>query len=153
MKIQDILSADRVQNNVDATSKKRTLEIVSEVLETTGSYLDSMEIFTNLVKRERMGSTGLGHGVAIPHGRLAGIDAPIGTFLKLAIPVDYDSPDEKPVDLVFGMMVPVDGQAEHLELLRDVAELFSNEAICADLRAASTDEELFAILNRESDSE
>lgn len=146
MNIQDILTVERVKSSVSVNSKKRALETLSELLASSAPYLDDLEIFNNLIKRERLGSTGVGHGVGIPHGRLSGIQEAIGALIVLDNGVDYDANDGQSVDLMFAMMVPADGDETHLELLRSIAELCSDAEKVNALRAADDDQALFDAL-------
>src|SRR5262245_56658751 len=106
MKISDILGADRVVAGHAVTSKKRALEDLSKLLTKGAASLDSTTVFNSLINREKLGSTGLGHGVAIPLGRMEGIKGSVGAFVRLKHPVDYDAHDGQGVDLVFGLLVP-----------------------------------------------
>ncbi|MGB0955014.1 MAG: PTS sugar transporter subunit IIA, partial [Panacagrimonas sp.] len=136
MKLAEILTADRVLNGVSLSSKKKALEELSRMLATGSEDLMAQDVFTSLTGREKLGSTGLGHGVAIPHGRVDLLDSSLGAFMRLKHPVDYDAHDGNPVDLVFGLMVPQAATETHLKHLAAVAEMFSDEAFCAKLRAA-----------------
>lgn len=134
MKITSLLAPERVVVCDDIASKKRLLEQLSELLATSAPGLSSHAIFDALVNRERLGSTGLGKGVAIPHGRMASLDAPVCAFIRIRTPVDFDATDRQPVDLVFSLLVPEDSTEEHLQVLSTIAEIFSNKGICALLR-------------------
>jgi len=127
MKLSEILPLDCIQLESDAASKKRVLESVSELLAGTDDGLLPQSVFDCLFAREKLGSTGLGHGVAIPHGRLSGLDKTIGAFLKVEKGVDFDAPDSEPVDLVFALLVPEESTEEHLQVLANIAEFFDSE--------------------------
>ena len=146
MKLAEILSADRISTGGTYTSKKKLLEDLSRLLGTNAG-VDGVEILNSLATREKLGSTGLGHGVAIPHGRMAGVDSSIGAFMRLKHPLDYDAHDGLGVDLVFGLLVPQNATEAHLKHLAAIAEMFSDETFCKKLRAAKDDAELFALLN------
>lgn len=146
MKLNAILSADRVASGVSVTSKKKALEELSRLLAKGTDKLSSTDIFNGLTAREKLGSTGLGHGVAIPHGRMAGISNSVGAFVRLKHPVDYDAHDGQPVDLVFGLVVPVAATEEHLKHLAAIAEKFSEEGFCKQVRAAKDDAALHGLL-------
>ena len=146
MKLNAILSADRVASGVSVTSKKKALEELSRLLAKGTDKLSSTDIFNGLTAREKLGSTGLGHGVAIPHGRMAGISNSVGAFVRLKHPVDYDAHDGQPVDLVFGLVVPVAATEEHLKHLAAIAEKFSEEEFCKQVRAAKDDAALHGLL-------
>lgn len=127
MKLSEILSPNCIRLDADATSKKRVLESASELLADTDKRLSPRQVFDCLIAREKLGSTGLGHGVAIPHGRLAGLDKTIGVFLKVPRGVDFDAPDNEPVDLIFALLVPEDSTEEHLQVLANIASYFNSE--------------------------
>lgn len=146
MKLNAILSADRVTSGVSVTSKKKALEELSKLLAKGSSGLSAADIFNSLTAREKLGSTGLGHGVAIPHGRMNGVTSSVGAFLKLKHPVDYDAHDGQAVDLIFGLVVPVAATEEHLKHLAAVAEKFSDDDFCTKMRAAGSDAALHGLL-------
>lgn len=146
MKLNAILGAERVASGVAVTSKKKALEELSKLLAKGTGPLSASDIFNGLTAREKLGSTGLGHGVAIPHGRMAGISNSVGAFLRLKHPVDYDAHDGQPVDLVFGLVVPVAATEEHLKHLAAIAEKFSEDEFCRKVRAAKDDSALHALL-------
>lgn len=136
MKIADLLTADRVQLRADLRSKKRVLEELALLLTQAAPTIDRQDAFTSLVNREKLGSTGLGGGVAIPHGRMRGIDTAVGALLRLKPGVDYEASDGQPADLIFGLLVPEQATDAHLQILRALAEMFTDDAFCARLRAA-----------------
>lgn len=146
MKLAEILSADRVSSGQTYTSKKKALEELSALL-AKGAKTDAADILSSLAAREKLGSTGLGHGVAIPHGRMAGISGSVGAFMRLKHPLDYDAHDGQGVDLIFGLLVPQNASETHLKHLAAIAEMFSDEAFCKQMRAAGDDAALFALLN------
>lgn len=146
MDISDIIDADRVAVTENPTSKKRALEQLSELLARDAERLTPTEIFETLIGRERLGSTGLGHGVALPHGRLKSGDHAIGAFIKLSQGVDFDAVDGQPVDLLFALVVPEESTEEHLQILALLAEMFSDADYCRRLRAAASDAVLFDLL-------
>ena len=134
MQIIDIIDPARIVTGVHVTSKKRALELVSELLATSTPELGQSEVFTALLGREKLGSTGLGHGVALPHGRLGTCGKPVGALAVLAEPIDFDAVDGQPVDILFAMLVPEASTEEHLLLLGQLAELFDNLEHCKQLR-------------------
>lgn len=146
MQIIDLLSPDRVQVGTVARSKKRLLELISELLSHNESEIGGRCIYNSLCDRERLGSTGLGNGIAIPHGRIEAQDA-IGAFIRLRDGIDFQAPDGQPVDLVFAMVVPEHDQEEHLGLLAQLAELFANEGMRDQLRSASSEQAIFDMLD------
>lgn len=146
MNIADIVAPERVRLAEDVQSKKRALEQLAEILTQGTPYLTAGEIFTGLISREKLGSTGIGDGVAIPHARMKGADECIGAFMRLPQPVDFESNDEQPVDLVFGLIVPEKSTEMHLNMLRTLAETFSEKQALAELRDAADDAALHRAL-------
>ncbi|NIR29311.1 MAG: PTS IIA-like nitrogen regulatory protein PtsN [Gammaproteobacteria bacterium] len=144
----DLLEPERVGCDLRASSKKRALEQLSQLLATATPQLSEQEIFESLIGRERLGSTGLGQGVAIPHARIKGSDRAIGAFAKLATGVDFDAVDDQGVDLIFALLVPEHYTNEHLQILADLAEMFSDKDFCHRLRDASCDGALYQLLEQ-----
>lgn len=136
MLISDLLSPESIRCDVHSSSKKRLLEIISEELARHNDDLSAREIFESLCARERLGSTGLGHGVAIPHGRVKGNRPIRASFIRLRKPLPFDAIDGEPVDLLFAMTVPENCNEDHLKLLAHVAELFSDPQLLKALREA-----------------
>ncbi|RFA30387.1 PTS sugar transporter subunit IIA [Alkalilimnicola ehrlichii] len=143
MDIIDLISPDRIKCDADVTSKKRALELLSEMLAASTETLPASALFNKLTGRERLGSTGLGHGVALPHARIEGSDKAVGALIKLEEGIDFDSFDKHPVDLLFALVVPEHFTDEHLKILADLAEMFSNEQLCESLRQANTPEDMY----------
>jgi len=143
MNLAELISNDSVVCNADVGSKKRALELLAELLAKQSGTADALDIFQHLTEREKLGSTSLGHGVAIPHARTSGSDTAIGAFIKLEHGIDFDSPDSKPTDLLFALMVPEHYTDEHLEILSSLASSFSDEALCHNLRSSNTSKELY----------
>lgn len=143
MQFSDVISSDRSFIDPLGSSKKRVLENASELIGKSISSLDAEEIFIGLVSRERLGSTGLGDGVAIPHCRLDNCPETVGTLIKLPEPIDFDAIDNKPVDLLFVLLVPTEATDDHLQTLASAAELFSQPAFCDALRNCSSGEDLY----------
>ena len=127
-------------------SQKRAFEMLSELVSKDEPQLNQAEVFTSLIERERLGCTGLGHGVAIPHGRLKGLKHAVCAFMKLSQGVDYDAADKKAVDMICALLVPEQSTNEHLEILATLAEMFSDPAFCARLHAAKNGEEVYQLL-------
>ncbi len=144
----NFIVATRVDCDCKAGSKKRVLERVGELLATAAPNLSSEEIFEQLLERERLGSTGLGHGVALPHARLKGIKQACGVLVRLASGVDYDAIDGQPVDLLFGLLVPHDATQEHLQLLAKLASLFSQVSFRDQLRKAQDCDAVMALIQQ-----
>lgn len=143
MNLSQLLTTDTVVCNAEVSSKKRALEYLAELLAKQSSKADAFEIFQHLTEREKLGSTSLGHGVALPHARTIDSDKAIGAFIKLETGIDFDSPDNQPTDLLFALMVPEHYTDEHLEILSGLASCFSDESLCSSLRASGTSEELY----------
>jgi PTS system nitrogen regulatory IIA component len=143
MIITDLITRERIVCDSEVTSKKRVIEILSERLATGQADLSARPIFDSLIGRERLGSTGLGHGVALPHGRFSQSQQAIGAFVKLRKGVDFDAIDRQPVDLVFGLLVPDHYTDEHLKILAYLAEMFSDRAFCQQLRDTDSDQALY----------
>jgi PTS system nitrogen regulatory IIA component len=136
MNLGEIISDGQVAVDVAVTSKKRALEEIARLLAPGAPSVGHADILASLAGREKLGTTGLGHGVAIPHGRIPGIRASVGAFARLKHPVDYEANDGQPVDLVFGLLVPQNATGEHLQHLKAIAEKFSDDAFCERARAA-----------------
>jgi PTS system nitrogen regulatory IIA component len=148
MLISDLLSPEKIHCDVHSSSKKRLLELISEDLARNSENLGQREIFESLCARERLGSTGLGKGVAIPHGRVKGTEHVEVSFIRLKKPLPFDAIDGQPVDLLFALAVPVDCGEDHLKLLAQVAELFSDPDLLQELRAAKNSGRLLKLLSR-----
>lgn len=145
MELADLLAPGAVVAGVKTTSKKQLLSILAAHAGTLID-IDERRILEAIQERERLGSTGLGGGVAIPHAKLPGLQAVIGVFMQLETPVDFDSLDGKPVDLVFLLLAPEDAGAEHLKALARVSRLFRDQATLAKLRGSSSSDALYALL-------
>lgn len=146
MQLADLLTRDRVASVGNVASKKRALEYLSGLIAGGQGSLTPNEVFDSLLSRERLGSTGLGHGVALPHGRVANIDRTIGAFVRLDQGVDFDAVDGDPVDLLFALLVPEQSTDEHLEFLAQLAEMFSTPELREELRRQTDPELLYDIL-------
>jgi PTS system nitrogen regulatory IIA component len=147
MNLETLVSPDAVQHCDHVTSKKRALEVISELLGHEAGVDDPLPIFELLTEREKLGSTSLGHGVALPHARTALCDRAIGAFIKLDQGIDFDSPDNVPTDLIFALMVPEHYTDEHLKILAGLAGLFSDKNFCQTLRNTANSQDLFKRLN------
>ncbi|HWU26163.1 MAG TPA: PTS IIA-like nitrogen regulatory protein PtsN [Rhizomicrobium sp.] len=145
MDIVDLLAPDAVIASLKAQSKKQLLQELSAHAERL-TRLPERRIFETLVERERLGSTGMGQGIAIPHGRMAGLSRITGFFARLETPVAYEAVDNQPVDLVFMLLAPETAGADHLKALARVSRLLRNQATCEKLRAANKPEVLYALL-------
>jgi PTS system nitrogen regulatory IIA component len=147
LRLTDILSAERVRGSVNVGSKKKVLEELANLLAQGAGVLTPPEVFSSLTAREKLGSTGLGGGVAIPHGRVTGLDESLGALLRLRHPVDFEAQDGEPVDLLFGLLVPEAATDVHLRHLAQLAELFSDRKLREQLRAAPDDRALYVLLS------
>ncbi|MFZ1492775.1 MAG: PTS sugar transporter subunit IIA [Candidatus Competibacter denitrificans] len=147
MDITELITRERILCDGEVTSKKRVIETLSELLATGEPGLAARPIFDSLIGRERLGSTGLGHGVALPHGRLSQSQRAVGAFIKLKKGVDFDAIDRQPVDLIFGLLVPDHYTDEHLRILAYLAEMFSDQAFSQRLRESDSDQVLFDLLS------
>lgn len=143
IRIEDILTPGRSLVNVPGGSKKRVLEQIAKVLGRDLPGLDTMAIFESFIAREKLGSTGFGNGIAIPHCRMSGCASPFSAVLRLDAPVDFDAIDGAPVDLLFVLLVPEAATDEHLELLRQIASMLDREDVRERLRQAQTGQDLY----------
>jgi nitrogen PTS system EIIA component len=145
MNISDLLKPAAVIASLKVQGKKHLLQELSARAALV-TRLPERKIFETLTERERLGTTGVGQGIAIPHGRLADIDEIAGVFARLETPIDYDAVDNQPVDLVFMLLAPEGAGADHLKALARVSRLLRNQAATEKLRAAKSAEALYAIL-------
>lgn len=146
MLLEEIIKPDGVLCNAQARSKKHCLEILSELLVRSVPQIANEEIVARLIERERLGCTSLGQGVAFPHCRVAGLDTNTAALIKLSEPVDFDSADGEPVDLIFGLMVPSEIDTTHQQDIRSIAELLRNTELRSQMRAAETSKQLYTSL-------
>lgn len=148
MDLSSLLATSAVKTLAGMTSKKRMLRALAEIA--GDSYgLDPCEALEALQDRESVGPTGVGHGVALPHARLPGLDRVVGVFLRLDNPLPFDAIDRQPVDLIFGLFAPDDCGVAHLKALASVSRVMRDPAICAKLRANGDPETLFTILTND----
>ena len=149
MEINDLISVESVDANLRVTSKKQALQELSKLAAgITGEH--ERGIFDVLMERERLGTTGVGNGIAIPHGKLPSIDRMYGVFARLEAPVDFQSIDEQPVDLVFLLLAPETAGADHLKALARVSRLLRDDSVCEKLRGTDDNEALYALLTESS---
>ncbi|MDO5087519.1 MAG: PTS sugar transporter subunit IIA [Comamonadaceae bacterium] len=144
-RLASILPASQVLVGTDATSKKRAFEEAGLLFESLHGLSRAL-ITDSLFARERLGSTGLGHGVAIPHGRIKGLKAPMAAVLQLAQPIGFDAPDEQPVVLLIFLLVPEAATQKHLEILSEIAELLSDATLREKIKTATSAEELHSLI-------
>ena len=146
MQLSNIITPERIVSSLDGASKKRVLELTAEFI-AEESQIDSEDIYHGLIDRERLGSTGIGYGVAIPHCRVAslGDDETRGYLIQLNQGIDFDSIDGQDVELLFVLLVPESTNQAHLNLLAQLANCFSNDQFRRDLKLATDSDELFEI--------
>jgi len=145
MELDALLTPDAVIPRLKAGSKKQALQELSrKAAQITG--LPERSIFDVVLERERLGTTGVGHGIAIPHGKLAGIDRLHGVFARLERPIDFEAIDEEPVDLIFLLLAPEGAGADHLKALARVSRLLRDRARCEKLRGTDKGDALYALL-------
>ncbi|MDE0815832.1 MAG: PTS IIA-like nitrogen regulatory protein PtsN [Alphaproteobacteria bacterium] len=151
MEIADILTPQSIVPKLSATSKKQVLQELAKRAATVTGLKDRF-IFDALLQRERLGTTGVGHGIAIPHGKLEGIDKLFGLFARLEKPVDFDAIDEQPVDLLFLLLAPEIAGADHLKALARVSRLLRNRTICDKIRGSNDGDALYALITESNTS-
>jgi len=152
MDLKDIMNADAVRFSSQTSSKKRLLQEIADQAATVYG-LDASEVLEALTEREKLGSTGVGRGVAIPHARFEGLDRVYGFFTRLEKPVDFDSMDRQPVDLVFTILAPKKEGAEHLKALALVSRTLRSENTCTKLRANNSEAALYGLLTQQDSSQ
>ncbi len=145
MEITDLITLDTIVPDLKASSKKQTLQELANFAEKIIPR-PSHEILDVLLERERLGTTGVGHGVAIPHGKFPNLDRPYGLFVRLDQPVDFDSLDDQPVDLIFLLLVPESAGADHLKALAKVSRTLRDKIICDKIRGSESGDAIYAVL-------
>ncbi|WAJ70524.1 PTS IIA-like nitrogen regulatory protein PtsN [Catenovulum adriaticum] len=143
MDIQSFLSLDCTASAVPVTSKKRVLELISQIAAKQLTAVPEQEILDALMQRERLGSTGIGNGIALPHGRLAHSDQTVAVLITAETAISYDAIDNQPVNVFFALLVPEAECKAHLKSLAAVAEKLSDKAILKKIRTAQTNQELY----------
>ncbi len=145
MEIHDLLTSDGVTADLKVTSKKQALQdLAKRAAEISG--LQERAVFDVLMERERLGTTGVGNGIAIPHGKLSNLDRLHGFFARLGQPIDFQAIDERPVDLIFVLLAPESAGADHLKALARISRLLRDKGVCDKLRGTDSAEALYAIL-------
>jgi len=144
--IAPLITPDTTLLDLSFTSKKKLFEHAAERFAQTHG-LKATDIFTSLFERERLGSTALGYGIAIPHGRIKGLKDACGAFYRLKTPLEFDAPDNQPVSLCFILLVPQDANERHLQILGELAQLFGDDAMRVKMLNAATPSELIALLD------
>ncbi|BAI70749.1 phosphotransferase system nitrogen regulatory IIA component [Azospirillum sp. B510] len=143
----DLISPHAILPNLKAGNKKQALQEMSrKASELTGQH--ERAIFDVLLERERLGTTGVGHGIAIPHGKLSSLDRVHGVFARLERPIDFDAIDEQPVDLIFLLLAPEQAGADHLKALARVSRLLRDQSMCEKLRGAQSGDAMYALLTQ-----
>ena len=149
MKINDILSEDRILTSLEAGSKKQALqELAGKAASQTG--IDERFIFDVLLERERLGTTGVGCGIAIPHGKICGLKNLFGCFARLNNPVDFEAVDGHPVDLIFLLLAPESAGADHLKALAHISRVLRKDGKCDKLRNAKSSKRIYALLTKDT---
>ncbi len=146
MKFNNLLKLDQIRLNITAGSKKKVLQVISDIVAENYPEYNANKIFELLIERERLGRTGIGHGVALPHGRLPDCQEPIGIFISLAEGVDFDAIDQEPVKLLFALLVPENSTQEHLEILARLADFFRQDKNRQILKNATSPETVYNLL-------
>ena len=147
MELSDLIAPESVVPSLRVTSKKQALqELAKKAAELTGQ--PERALFEVLIERERLGTTGVGHGIGIPHGKLPELERLHGLFARLESAVDFDSIDEQPVDLIFVLLAPETAGADHLKALARVSRLFRDRAICEKLRGSDSADAIYALLTQ-----
>jgi len=144
--LEELIKPDSVLCNAHARSKKHCLEILSELLVRTVSDVTAEDIFESLIERERLGCTSLDQGVAFPHCRVDGLESSVAAVMKLSEAVDFDSADDQPVDLIFGLAVPVEINDTDLADVCKIADLLGDRELRSRMRKASTSSELYSAI-------
>ena len=145
MTISALLSPQRIFFDVEVSSKKKLLELIANIVADQAQLTES-SIYSNLLNRERLGSTGLGHGFAVPHARVEELEQTIGCLFRLKEPVNFEAPDNEPVDLVFTIIIPQEATEEHLMILSSLAKLFSQSDVRDAIRNATSKDEIAQII-------
>lgn len=145
-RLASILSAEHVLVQVDVSSKKRAFEEAGLLFENLHGLSRAL-VTDSLFSRERLGSTGLGHGVAIPHGRIKGLKAPMAAVFQLARPIAFDAPDERPVALMIFLLVPEAATQKHLEILAEIAEMLSDAPLREKLLSSASADALHGVIS------
>ncbi|AZE87606.1 PTS IIA-like nitrogen regulatory protein PtsN [Pseudomonas orientalis] len=146
IRLETILTPGRSLVNVPGGSKKKALEQIANLISSQVPELEMQDVFEALIAREKLGSTGFGNGIAIPHCRLKGCETPVSALLHLDHPIDFDAIDGAPVDLLFVLLVPQAATDAHLELLRQIASMLDRKEVRDKLRSASSNEALYQVV-------
>ncbi len=145
MTVSALLSPQAIFLDTEISSKKKLLQLIANIV-ADRTQLPESSIYNNLLNRERLGSTGLGMGFAVPHARLADLDKTAACFFRLKEAVNFEAPDNRPVDLVFTIIIPDEATEEHLLILSSLARIFSREEVCEAIRNAASKDEIAQII-------
>jgi nitrogen PTS system EIIA component len=145
MEVTDLLDPSGVIPNLRVTSKRQALQELARRAATLIGE-DEHKIFESLWEREQLGSTGIGNGTAVPHGRIPGLKRMLTMFARLEKPIEFDAIDSQPVDLIFLLLTPADAGADHLKALARISRLLRNRAMCAKLRGTESTDAIYALL-------
>jgi PTS system nitrogen regulatory IIA component len=143
MQIKEIITPDRTLCGIEGVSKKRALELLASTIAEDIPAIDADDLFRRLIARERLGSTGIGHGIAIPHCRVENCTGTIGALITLKDPIDFDAIDGEPVNILFAMLVPERALDEHLQTLAALAGALNDAGFRQKLREADSDAALY----------
>lgn len=146
MNFSNLIKIDQIQININARSKKKALETISQIVSDNYHQYQSNKIFEIFIERERLGSTGIGHGVALPHGRLSGCKKAIGFFVTLVDGVDFDAIDKQKVRFIFALLVPENSTQEHLNILSKLAQFFRREENRKIIEQSTSPEAIYKLL-------
>jgi len=151
MEMSELIDLGSVVPNLRVTSKKQALqELSKKAAELTG--MPERSIFEVLIERERLGTTGVGHGIGIPHGKLSGLERLHGLFARLEKPIEFDAIDEQPVDLICVLLAPESAGADHLKALARVSRLLRDKSVCDKLRGSDSEDAIYALLTESTTS-
>ncbi|MDG2410474.1 MAG: PTS sugar transporter subunit IIA [Halioglobus sp.] len=150
--ISEILTQERTVCCVPRVSKKRLFEDIARIACDDQRSMSYDDVLDRLIAREKLGSTAVGGGIAIPHSRVTRCASPVGVLISLEEPIPFDAPDEMPVDLLFTLLVPEEAHQQHLDILAAIAQLFSVPTFCEELRKASNSRALYELICRQAET-
>lgn len=148
MQLSEFINVNRIRSDINVSSKKRALEELSNLITQDQTQLGTSAIFDSLISRERLGSTGVGYGLAIPHGRIKNCSKITGAFIRLNQGIDFDAIDNQPVDMLFALAVPEESTDEHLQVLALIASMFNDENFREKLRHSENSEAIYQLLTK-----
>lgn len=148
--IENVLTIERTFCNIGVESKKRLLELMAIYMNRAVNEVPTQTIYEALLERERLGTTAIGMGVALPHARIEGLEHPVGVFMRLANGIDFGADDGELIDLAFGMIVPQNSESQYLNILSQLAERFRNPNMLANLRHCESSDKLFHLLIKQT---